>query len=154
MNANYTNGQFKKSISNCRVSYKNTLELINSINNMNLLKAENKIKSVMAKQSCVIFKKFNSGIGRKSSAKHNKYGLNQGRFPVKSCKILMKLITNLKKELDINKEDPKLFYINCLRINKVKKIKRKIFRAFGRINSITSSVCSIHLSISGYHAIT
>jgi len=68
---------------------------------MNIINAEKKINEVINKKSCIVFRKHNSGVGRTGSAKRYKYGINQGRFPIKSCKLLQKIIISLKKQIEI-----------------------------------------------------
>eukprot|EP00418_Pyrodinium_bahamense_P016455 CAMPEP_0179129010 /NCGR_PEP_ID=MMETSP0796-20121207/61193_1 /TAXON_ID=73915 /ORGANISM="Pyrodinium bahamense, Strain pbaha01" /LENGTH=85 /DNA_ID=CAMNT_0020827875 /DNA_START=15 /DNA_END=268 /DNA_ORIENTATION=- len=75
-----------------RVHFKNTYETAQAIKGMTLRSAQTYLEDVCEKKQCVPFRKFRGGIGRTPQAKAFK--MTQGRWPVKSAKILLNLLKN------------------------------------------------------------
>nr|ACF24572.1 60S ribosomal protein L17 [Gymnochlora stellata] len=141
----------KTNITKIRVSFKNTTEVANAIKKMNLEKAKEFLKNVIDKKNIIPFKKFNNGVG-KSPMLRNKVS-KQGRFVTKSCILLLKLLINVTTRIRISKNDPNLYYLDKIIVNRNSYRTRTIFRAFGRANRIRSSICSVSIQLKKYEYI-
>jgi|ERR1712224_680088 len=94
------NKSLKVKLKKVKVSYKNTLELSKMITHKKISKALTLIHLIKNKKIAVNIRKHNTGIGRTMKAFSKLSVTAQGRFPVKSCDIMLKL---LKKILSLLK---------------------------------------------------
>ena len=129
-----------------RVHFKNTRETANAIKRMTLRRATRYLKNVIDKKEIVPFKRYNGGIGRKAQAKAFK--VSQGRWPKKSAEIILELLKNAESNADIKGLDVDHLVIDHIQVNRAPKIRRRTYRAHGRINPYQSSPCHIELILS------
>lgn len=73
-----------------RISTKHAIEICNFIRGRNLLKSKEFLEDVMAKKKAVPFKRFNRNVG------HRKGKIGSGRYPVKACEEIFKLLESLE----------------------------------------------------------
>ncbi|KAI4538725.1 hypothetical protein MG293_010992 [Ovis ammon polii] len=78
--------------SNLRVHFKNTRETTQAIKGMHIRKATKYLKDVTLKKQCVLFRRYNGGVGRCAQAKQ--WGWTQGRWPKKSAAFLLHMLKN------------------------------------------------------------
>ena len=81
-----------------RVHFKNTYETAQAIKGLTLKASQKYLQDVCEKKQCVPFRKFRGGIGRTAQAQHFK--MSQGRWPVKSAKILLDLLRNAESNAE------------------------------------------------------
>ena len=81
-----------------RVHYKNTYETCQAIKGMNLKAAVKYLQDVCEKKQCVPFRKYTGCIGRTPQAKAFK--MSQGRWPIKSAKIVIDLLKNAESNAE------------------------------------------------------
>ena len=129
-----------------RVHFKNTREAANALKRMTLRRANRYLKNVVNKKEIVPFKRFNGGVGRKAQAKVFK--VSQGRWPKKSAEILLELLKNAESNADVKGLDVDRLVIDHIQVNRAPKIRRRTYRAHGRINPYQSSPCHIELILS------
>ena len=67
---------------NIRIHYKNTFEVGRVLRGMNLVKAQQYLKDVLAHKRCVPFAVYNGHVGRTGQAKE--FGLTQGKISFKA----------------------------------------------------------------------
>ena len=67
---------------------------------MTLKQAQQYLNQVIDHKRCVPFARFNGATGRCAQAKE--FGLVQGRWPVKSCKLMLNLVANLEANANVN----------------------------------------------------
>ena len=67
---------------------------------MTLKQAQQYLNQVIDHKRCIPFRRFNGSTGRCSQAKE--FGLVQGRWPLKSCKIMLNLIANLEANANVS----------------------------------------------------
>ena len=94
----------KARASDLRTSFKNMRETAMAIKNMPLAKARAYLNRVLEHKSCVPLRRFNGSAGRTPLTKEHNFS-GPGRFPEKSVKHLLDLLTNAEsnaegKELD------------------------------------------------------
>jgi large subunit ribosomal protein L17e len=110
---------------------------------MLLPKAIQYLKEVIAHTRCVPFTKYEGATGRTGQAKE--WGLTKGRWPEKSCRILLSLIQNLSSNADVKKCSSEKLVIKRVLVNQAAKGRRRTFRAHGRING---NISCLFLSLS------
>merc|ERR1711870_206352 len=83
------------------------------------------------------------GIGRTAQAKAFK--MSQGRWPVKSCKILLDLLRNAESNAEFKNLDTDNLVIKHVQVNAAQQGRRRTYRAHGRINAYMSSPCHVEM---------
>jgi len=131
--------------SNLRVHYKNTRETAAAILGYSLKKAKKYLTEVIAHKDIIPFRVHNS-VARKAQA--NKYGVTLGRWPEKSCRFLLDLLQNAESNAEVQGLDVESLYIHHIQVNRAPKLRRRTYRAHGRINPFMSSPCHIELILS------
>ncbi|KAK2174984.1 hypothetical protein NP493_762g00031 [Ridgeia piscesae] len=129
--------------SHLRVHFKNTRETAHNIRNMHLRRAVSYLKNVMAEKECVPFRRYNGGVGRCAQAKH--WGTTQGRWPTKSAEFLLQLLKNAESNAEFKGLDTDHLVIEHIQVNRAPKMRRRTYRAHGRINPYMSSPCHIEV---------
>lgn len=126
--------------------FKNTRETAHALKRMTLRRATRYLKNVVIKKEIIPFKRFNGGVGRKAQAQVFK--VTQGRWPKKSAEILLELLKNAEANADVKGLDADRLVIDHIQVNRAPKIRRRTYRAHGRINPYQSSPCHIELILS------
>jgi large subunit ribosomal protein L17e len=89
--------------SDLRVHFKNTRETAFAIKNLTLKKARRYLEDVIAHKTIVPFRKFAKGVGRKAQVKDAGGTDGRGRWPQKSCKFLLDLLTNAESNAEVGR---------------------------------------------------
>merc|ERR1719443_1588236 len=110
---------------------------------MNLQNAKKYLQDVMDRKQCVPFRVYKGCIGRTPQAKAFK--LTQGRWPVKSCKIVLGLLENAESNAEFKNLDADNLEIKHVQVDRAQGGRRRTYRAHGRINAYMSSPCHIQL---------
>lgn len=110
---------------------------------MPLRRAQRFLKNVMEQQECVPFRRYNGGVGRCSQAKQWK--TTQGRWPKKSAEFLLQLLKNAESNADYKGLDVDRLVIEHVQVNRAPCLRRRTYRAHGRINPYMSSPCHVEL---------
>merc|ERR1711911_4683 len=126
-----------------RVHFKNTRETAQAIKHMPLKRANRFLKNVIAHKECVPFRRFNGSVGRCAQAKQ--WHHVQGRWPQKSAEFLMQLLKNAESNAELKNLDPEHLVIEHIQVNAAPKMRRRTYRAHGRINPYMSSPCHVEL---------
>merc|ERR1712190_194879 len=129
-----------------RVHFKNTRETAQAIKKMHIRKANRYLKDVLEKKQIIPFRRFNGGVGRKAQAKA--HGCSQGRWPVKSAEFLLQLLKNAESNADVKGLDVDSLVIDHIQVNRAPYMRRRTYRAHGRINPYMSSPCHIEMILS------
>merc|ERR1719181_1664722 len=98
---------------------------------MNLRAAQTYLADVVEKKRCVPFRKYTGCIGRTPQAKAFK--MSQGRWPVKSAKIIIDLLRNAESNAEFKNLDTDNLVIKHIQVNAAQKGRRRTYRAHGRI---------------------
>ena len=94
----------KARASDLRTSFKNMRETAMAIKNMPLVKARSYLQRVIDHKDCVPLRRFNGSAGRTSLVKNHKFA-GPGRFPEKSVKHLLDLLTNAESNAEAEGKD-------------------------------------------------
>merc|ERR1712018_51610 len=129
--------------SNLRVHFKNTRETAQAIKKMPSHRATRYLKNVIAQKEIIPFRRFMGGVGRHAQAKV--HGTSQGRWPVKSAEFLLHLLKNAESNAEYKGLDAGHFVVDHIQVNRAPKMRRRTYRAHGRINPYMSSPCHIEV---------
>lgn len=129
-----------------RVHFKNTHETARAIKGMNLRKAQKYLEDVIEHKRCVPFRRFNGGVGRCAQAKE--FGVTQGRWPIKSAKVLLNLLKNAEANADVKNLDTENLRVEHILVNKAQKCRRRTYRAHGRINPYKTQPSHVQIILS------
>merc|ERR1712131_436342 len=131
--------------SNLRVHFKNTRETAQAIKKMPLSRATRYLKNVIAQKEIIPFRRFMGGVGRHAQAKV--HGTSQGRWPVKSAEFLLHMLKNAESNAEYKGLDPDHLVVDHIQVNRAAKMRRRTYRAHGRINPYMSSPCHIEICL-------
>ncbi|KER23361.1 LOW QUALITY PROTEIN: hypothetical protein T265_14654 [Opisthorchis viverrini] len=139
-----------------RAHFKNTHECARAIKGMTLQRAQTFLKNVIEKKEIVPFRRFNGGVGRHAQAKA--WGTTQGRWPKKSAQMLLQLLHNAFSNgvnKDIKGGEASRLYIKHIQVsyftitsnlvNQAPAMRRRTYRAHGRINPYMCSPCHVEV---------
>uniref|UniRef100_A0A3Q3G0U6 Large ribosomal subunit protein uL22 n=1 Tax=Labrus bergylta TaxID=56723 RepID=A0A3Q3G0U6_9LABR len=124
-------------------SHQNTRETAQAIKGMHIRKANKYLRDVVVKHQCVPFRRYNGGVGRCAQAKQ--FGWTQGRWPKKSAEFLLHMLKNAESNAELKGLDVDSLVIEHIQVNKAPKMRRRTYRAHGRINPYMSSPCHIEM---------
>merc|ERR1711962_1549680 len=116
-----------------------------AIKKMPLNRAKAYLKNVIAHKEIVPFRRFMGGVGRHAQAKV--HGTAQGRWPLKSAEFLLQLLKNAESNAEYKGLDPDHLVIDHIQVNRAPKMRRRTYRAHGRINPYMSSPCHIEIAL-------
>merc|ERR1712146_771834 len=126
-----------------RVHYKNTYETAQAIKGMNLQAAQQYLADVCEKKQCVPFRKYTGCVGRTPQAEAFK--MSQGRWPVKSAKILLGLLQNAESNAEFKNLDTDNLVVSHIQVNPAQQGRRRTYRAHGRIGPYMN--CPAHVEM-------
>uniref|UniRef100_A0A4W3IQC7 Large ribosomal subunit protein uL22 n=1 Tax=Callorhinchus milii TaxID=7868 RepID=A0A4W3IQC7_CALMI len=121
----------------------NTRETAQTIKGMHIRKATKFLKDVVIQRQCVPFRRYNGGVGRCAQAKA--WNWTQGRWPKKSAEFLLHMLKNAESNAELKGLDVDSLVIEHIQVNKAPKMRRRTYRAHGRINPYMSSPCHIEM---------
>jgi large subunit ribosomal protein L17e len=128
-----------------RVHFKNTKETAMALKGMKVNQATKYLEDVKQHKRCIPFRVFSGGVGRTAQAKE--FGVTQGRWPEKSCDVMLNLLMNVKSNADRKGLDAEKLVIKHVQVNQAPKQRRRTYRAHGRINPYLSHPCHVELVV-------
>jgi len=131
--------------SHLRVHFKNTREAAAAISGMTLKRAKTYLNDVLAHKDIIPYRRYNS-VARHAQA--HKFGVTLGAWPEKSVKYLLDLLSNAESNAELKGLDVDQLYVSHVQVNHAPKMRRRTYRAHGRINPFMSNPCHIELMLS------
>lgn len=132
--------------SRLRVHFKNTHATAMALKGLTLKKAQTYLQNVIEHKDIIPFRKFNGGIGR--SAQTKKHGTTQGRWPEKSCRFMLDMLTNAESNAELQGMEVDDLVIYHVQVNQAPNLRRRTYRAHGRINPYMSCPCHVEMILS------
>lgn len=115
-----------------------------ALKNLTLKKAKIYLQNVLDKKDVVPLRRFCGSAGRSNLCKnHNYHG--PGRFPEKSVKHLLDLLSNAESNAEVKSLDTDKLSITHIQVNQAQHGRRRTYRAHGRINAYMSSPCHVEV---------
>eukprot|EP01062_Namystynia_karyoxenos_P054402 TRINITY_DN447_c0_g1_i1.p2 TRINITY_DN447_c0_g1~~TRINITY_DN447_c0_g1_i1.p2 ORF type:complete len:191 (+),score=73.20 TRINITY_DN447_c0_g1_i1:96-668(+) len=131
--------------SDLRVHFKNTWQVARRVRGMRLRKAQRYLTDVLAHKRCVPYIKFRHACGNTPQAKEWKESNGQGRWPRKSVELVQSLLKNAESNADTKGLDADKLAISHIQVNRAQKLRRRCYRAHGRVGAFMSSPCHVEL---------
>eukprot|EP01064_Diplonema_japonicum_P007785 TRINITY_DN1541_c0_g1_i4.p1 TRINITY_DN1541_c0_g1~~TRINITY_DN1541_c0_g1_i4.p1 ORF type:complete len:189 (+),score=45.47 TRINITY_DN1541_c0_g1_i4:130-696(+) len=129
--------------SDMRVHFKNTWQVGNVLRGMPFVKAQKYLEDVMEHKRCIPYIRFSHAAGRTPQAKE--FGLTQGRWPRKSVELFQNLLKNAESNADQKGLEVKDLKLSHVAVQRAQKIRRRTYRAHGRIGAYMASPCHVEL---------
>merc|ERR1712080_3672 len=112
----------------------NTREAANAIKKMPLHRATKYLKNVIAHKEIIPFRRFMGGVGRHAQAAV--HGTAAGRLP-----------KNAESNAEYKGLDADHLVVEHIQVNRAAYMRRRTYRAHGRINPYMSSPCHIEITL-------
>ncbi|MCQ5340277.1 MAG: 50S ribosomal protein L22 [Candidatus Methanomethylicia archaeon] len=128
------------------ISTKEAVEICNAIRNMKLDEAIEYLKRVIEKKEAIPYRRYRKLLPHHSGISE-RFGIPTGRYPIKACKAILKVLENAK----VNAENKGL-NIENLRIchaaaHKGLRIISYLPRAFGRVDPIRHPLTHVEIVV-------
>jgi len=123
-----------------RVSYKDTVELLNAIRGLKLEEAKKRLEDVIAKRKPIPYRVHNRKVGHKR-------GMSAGRYPVKAAKAVLKVLLNAEANAEYKGLDASRLWVVHAAAHKGMKIKSYMPRAFGRATPWFEQLVHVELGL-------
>lgn len=128
-----------------RLHFKKTREVAHAIKGMNLKKAQKYLEKVIEHKAAIPIKRFTGGGG--SHAQGKLYGVSASHvaWPIKPTKYMISLLKNCEANAEVKQLEADKLFIKHISVNRAVKMRRRTFRAHGRIGAYMRSPCHIEL---------
>ena len=128
-----------------RVHYKHCREIAHAIKGMKIKRAQVYLGNVLAYKEGIPFTKYTGGIGRHAQGKQFNAPGDKISWPQKATKVFLDLLRNMESNAEtkgLNLDQVEVTHANC---NQAPKMRRRTYRAHGRINAYMS--CPAHIEL-------
>ena len=127
-------------------------EVGRAIKGMKLDKAKAYLERVLVKKDVIPYMRHKGGKGRHAQAKNHKWVVGSG-WPSKSTKMMLRLLENVEANAAGERKDPDLakgpLILKHVQVNRARKMRRRTYRAHGRIGPYVRSPCHVQLVVEG-----
>mmetsp|Transcript_33549 Transcript_33549/g.39431 ORF Transcript_33549/g.39431 Transcript_33549/m.39431 type:complete len:190 (+) Transcript_33549:22-591(+) len=130
---------------NLRVHFKHCREVGAFIKTMSLAKAKKHLNDVLEMKASIPFVRFTGGCGRHAMGKQNKAPGNLARWPMKATKHFLHLLQNAESNAEVKGLDVEKLYISHVSCQRACKMRRRTYRAHGRINAYMASPAHVEI---------
>ena len=127
--------------------FKNCREVGHAVKGKDLSKAITYLEQVLVKKAAIPFTVFTGGCGRHAQGKLYRASGNCVGWPIKACKYFLDLLKNAEANAEMKGLDVENLYISHCQVNRAPHMRRRTYRAHGRINPYMSSPAHIELIV-------
>mmetsp|Transcript_31657 Transcript_31657/g.37115 ORF Transcript_31657/g.37115 Transcript_31657/m.37115 type:complete len:189 (+) Transcript_31657:19-585(+) len=135
----------KSSGRSLRVHFKHCREVGHFIKGMPLAEAKKYLQDVLEYKRAIPFVRFTGGCGRHAQGKIIKAPGNSARWPQKATKHFLHLLQNAESNAEAKSLDTDSLVVSHVQCNRAPKMRRRTYRAHGRINAYMASPAHIEL---------
>ena len=125
-------------------------EVGRAIKGMKLDKAKAYLQRVLVKKDVIPYMRHKGGKGRHAQAKNHKWVVGSG-WPTKSTKMMLKLLENASANAAAPSKDADLtskpLVLKHVQVNRARKMRRRTYRAHGRMGPYVRSPCHVELIV-------
>jgi large subunit ribosomal protein L17e len=125
--------------SDLRCHFKNTRETAFALRKMSLVKAKAYLNAVLQYKRAIPFRRYCNKAGRTAQAKNEKATNDQARWPMKSVQYILGVLKNAEANAEVKGLDIDKLYIYHIQVDRAQKLRRRTYRAHGRINPFMCS---------------
>lgn len=134
--------------SDLRTHFKKAREVGHALRGMKVEAAQEFLQNVLDKKEGVPFKRFTGGCGRHAQGKQKNISGSHVGWPTKSTKYFMDLLTNVMANAKAKDLDLDELVVRHVQVNRAAKMRRRTYRAHGRIGPYMCNPCHIELWVS------
>merc|ERR1712037_861880 len=113
----------------------------------NVDKALRYLKDCSEHKQIIPYRRFKGDVGRKAQCKMHKGGVTQGRWPKNAIKLVTEILKNARANAVAKGLEAETLTIANVQVQRAPKMRRRTYRAHGRINAYKSSPCHIELTL-------
>lgn len=133
--------------SQLRVHFKNCREVGASIKGMPLAKAQKYLEAVLQRKQAIPFRRFAGGCGRHAQGKNLKAPGSQVGWPVKAVRYFVDLLKNAEANAEAQGANVENLIVTHVCVQRAAKMRRRTYRAHGRINAYMCSPAHIEIMV-------
>lgn len=130
-----------------RVHFKHTREIGQAIKGRTVANARQYLEDVLAFKAAIPFTKYTGGIGRHAVAKQYKTPGDKVQWPQKATKVFLDLLRNIESNAEAKGLELEKVIVTSVNCNQAPKMRRRTYRAHGRINAYQSSPAHIEIIV-------
>ncbi len=135
----------KASASHLRIHFKHCREIGRAINGRGLANAQTYLNNVLQYKAAIPYTKYTGGIGRHAMGKLYNAPGDKVSYPQKATKAFLDLLKNVQSNAETKGLNVDNVTITTTNVNQAPKMRRRTYRAHGRINAYLS--CPAHITI-------
>jgi len=128
-----------------RTHFKTSREVAQAIKGMHIRKATKYLKDVVAQKQIIPMRRFMGGVGRHAQAKAFNTAGSLGAWPKKSATIFLDLLKNAESNAEVKGLEVDSLVIEFIQVNRATQMRRRTYRAHGRINPFMCSPCHVEM---------
>merc|ERR1711934_972416 len=125
----------------------NTRETAMAVKGMKVNRALAYLKNAADHKEIIPYRRFKGDVGRKAQCKHHKGGVTQGRWPKNAIKLVTEIVKNAQANALAKNLDGDDLKILNVQVQRAPKMRRRTYRAHGRINAYKSSPSHIEMVV-------
>ena len=130
-----------------RIHFKHTREIGNAIKGRSVNNAKEYLQNVLQYKDAIPVTKYTGGIGRHAVGKKYKAPGDKVSWPQKATKTFLDLLTNVASNAEAKSLDIEKCIITHVNCNQAPKMRRRTYRAHGRINAYMASPAHVELIV-------
>jgi large subunit ribosomal protein L17e len=127
-----------------RVHFKPMFEVARALRGRTVVGAISYLEAVIAHKRAVPFIRYNEGVPHHSQG--HEFGVPSARWPEKSCKLFLRLLTGAFASARVDDQRRKAFVIANIQVNRAAQVRyRRIHQAHGRVKCYASPPTNVQI---------